>query len=333
MIKKLMVISGLVLTLAGCGKQATTKKSSASSSVSSSRPVATTLNYDKLTKKEQKKVGFEFKAVKASVNAATYSINMTVRNRTNKTVRFDPNDFSLNVPSDDSGNSKVASNVTGKLIVNRGKKATVKSLFINLDEQYFTSAGEFFYAQKRFPLAYSYQANIGSGVNSDNLHDANLISLNQKNQSTTTNSSSSQTAASSSSKASETSKKTAASASKSNSAQYTGKQLALIAHYAFFYSASANQSASEVAQNLQNDLEIALYGSGTSTSGASSAGTGPSYVKYAVSGDVMTLTHPATNAGNDGSTATVRISQIAPKIFTGANAALAQKVIAHMQDE
>jgi hypothetical protein len=299
----------------------------------------TTLNYNKLSKADQKKVSFKFKAAKTDANATGYKVDMTVQNQSNHTVRFDPANFSISVPSEQDGNSKVESNVEGKLIVNKGKKATVKALFANVDEQYFTGAGEFFYANKQFPLAYSYQANVGDGVSSSNLKDTNLISLNQSGQDSSASSSSSSSAVASSSvkknsaSSSSSEKATASSAKTTSKQQYTGKQLALIAQLAFGSTNPTNPSTSDIAANLKSDMEGVIYGSGTSTSGAGSRGTGPSYVKYKVSGDVMTLTHPATYGNNDGSTVTLRLSEFAPKVFTGANAALAQKVVARMQDE
>lgn len=339
MIKQIMLAGGLALTLAGCGMSPASQTKNNPSSASSSSVETTTLNYNKLSKADQKKVSFKFKAAKTDANAAGYKVDMTVQNQSNHTVRFDPADFSISVPSEKAGNSKVESNVEGKLIVNKGKKATVKALFANVDEAYFTGAGEFFYANKQFPLAYSYQANVGDGVSSSNLKDTNLISLNQSGQDANASSSSGSSAVTSSSArknsaSSSSNQKSAASSAKTTSKQqYTGKQLALLSNLIFLNQGMQSKSAAQITQILQSQMDTVLYGSGDGTSGSSSFGTTGSYVTYKVSGDTITINHPSTLLGNDASTRSASISQIAPKIFTGVNAALAQKLVAGMKDD
>ena len=76
-----------------------------------------------------------------------------------------------------------------------------------------------------------------------------------------------------------------------------------------------------------------ISASGTNAKGSSTFGTAALTVEYTVAGDVMKIDHPATAAGGDDWAASLKISQVGPLIFSRANGALAQKMIAVIQVE
>ncbi|WP_155287435.1 DUF4767 domain-containing protein [Lacticaseibacillus zhaodongensis] len=122
----------------------------------------------------------------------------------------------------------------------------------------------------------------------------------------------------------------------STTSKYNAQQLQLIARVGFEGLApdgGTGLSASAVSQSLHDLDGIHISGSGTSTKGSSTIGTAVSTVEYTVVGDVMKINHPATAAGSDGWSASLKISQVGPLIFSGTNAALAQKIIAGIQPE
>ncbi|GAF41592.1 hypothetical protein FC83_GL002602 [Agrilactobacillus composti DSM 18527 = JCM 14202] len=178
---------GLVLPLTACQQTnkasntpTTTSKSATSQSV---EPVA----YSDLTKAQQAKVFFKFKALSDIASGdgdhnmpAPLVVDMTVKNNGKQNVSFNLAKFLM---FDAKGNAPtVKSAKTGTLKLKPGETQKIHSIFENVSSQALLGTGAFYYMNVDFKLAYYLNAANAKGVDSNNLKSGKAKNLNEKAQ-------------------------------------------------------------------------------------------------------------------------------------------------------
>jgi hypothetical protein len=188
-VKKLLslIIIGLVLPLTACRQ--TNKASDTSTTISKSatsrsvEPVA----YSDLTKAQQGKVFFKFKALSDIASGdgnhnmpAPLVVDMTVKNNGKQNVSFNLAKFLM---FDAKGNAPtVKSTKTGTLTLKPGETQKIHSIFENVASQTLVGTGAFYYMNVDFKLAYYLDAAKAEGVDSNNLKSGAAKDLNEKSQ-------------------------------------------------------------------------------------------------------------------------------------------------------
>lgn len=140
--------------------------------------------------------------------------------------------------------------------------------------------------------------------------------------------SSSATASSSAKASSESQAAASSSAAKASAVYYTDQQLAIICQV--FGQGGANMGISTMLDSMANST--IHYFADTTSTGHNSLGTGASYEQYQLSGDQLTITHPAAQ-GTAAWTKTLSLSQSASAIFSAANTTLVNGITSKMIQE
>lgn len=148
--KKFLLIPVVVLTLiiSGCTSASSQKNTSSSSTTTkvSGTP------YQKLNKASQKQLQFKFDPIKIKSSAdgtLNYNINLTITNRTKKSVHFDLAKFGIYT----SQKKIVKANKTGILILKAGQTKTINKLMTKVNEKSFIGGSYFIYANQDHKLA------------------------------------------------------------------------------------------------------------------------------------------------------------------------------------
>lgn len=215
--KKSLILSATMLTLllSGCTTNSSSQKESNSSSKTSTRTVKTSY-FQNLSSSAKRDVKFTFKLNQDDTEDNTadpvYVVSATIKNNTNKNIKFDQSKFICVLPS-----NKIISDKTGTLTIKAGETKSINQLFQKMPEQGTLGEGYIEYLNSDNKLAYTkFTHNIAS---SNNLTEQKLIT---QNKDTTANSTNDDTDSSESSSSVENS-----SSSESSSTQSTTSSTAL----------------------------------------------------------------------------------------------------------
>lgn len=215
--KKSLILSATMLTLllSGCTANSSSQKESSSSSKTSTRTVKTSY-FQNLSNSAKRNVKFTFKLDQDDTEDNTadpvYVVSATIKNSTNKNIKFDQSKFICVLPS-----NKIISDKTGTLTIKAGETKSINQLFQKMPEQGTLGDGYIEYLNSDNKLAYTkFTHNIAS---SNNLTEQKLITQNKE---TTANSTNDDTDSSESSSSVENS-----SSSESSSTQSTTSSTAL----------------------------------------------------------------------------------------------------------
>ncbi|AYP98393.1 hypothetical protein DVR01_02970 [Limosilactobacillus fermentum] len=205
----------LTLLLSGCTTNSSSQKETSSSSKTSTRTIKT-IYFQNLSNSAKRNVKFTFKLDQddTEVNTAdpVYVVSATIKNNTNKNIKFDQSKFICVLPS-----NKIISDKTGTLTIKAGETKSINQLFQKMPEQGTLGDGYIEYLNSDNKLAYTkFTHNIAS---SNNLTEQKLITQNKE---TTANSTNDDTDSSESSSSVENS-----SSSESSSTQSTTSSTAL----------------------------------------------------------------------------------------------------------
>ncbi|GAF41590.1 hypothetical protein FC83_GL002604 [Agrilactobacillus composti DSM 18527 = JCM 14202] len=170
----------LALSLTACGN----KNNSSSTTASSKSTVSSTIKtvaYSDLSKKQQEKIFFQFKALQDIASGdgnhnmpAPFMVDMTVKNNSKQSVTFDQSKFLM---FDENGDAPtVKSSKSGMLTLKPGAQQKIHSIFKNVQSQTLVGRGAFYYINTDFKLAYYLNAN--KGVDSNNLKSGEAKDLN-----------------------------------------------------------------------------------------------------------------------------------------------------------
>ncbi|WEE35129.1 hypothetical protein [Lactiplantibacillus paraplantarum] len=180
--KKSLILSATMLTLllSGCTTNSSNQKES--SSKTSTRTVKTSY-FQNLSNSAKRNVKFTFKLNQDDTEDNTadpvYVVSATIKNNTNKNIKFDQSKFICVLPS-----NKIISDKTGTLTIKAGETKSINQLFQKMPEQGTLGDGYIEYLNSDNKLAYTkFTHNIAS---SNNLTEQKLIT---QNKNTTANSS------------------------------------------------------------------------------------------------------------------------------------------------
>ncbi|MGY5269525.1 hypothetical protein [Lactiplantibacillus plantarum] len=175
--KKSLILSATMLTLllSGCTTNSSSQKESNSSSKSSTRTVKTSY-FQNLSSSAKRDVKFTFKLNQDDTEDNTadpvYVVSATIKNNTNKNIKFDQSKFICVLPS-----NKIISDKTGTLTIKAGETKSINQLFQKMPEQGTLGDGYIEYLNSDNKLAYT---NFIKGVAlSSNLTDKKLVTKNQ----------------------------------------------------------------------------------------------------------------------------------------------------------
>lgn len=181
--KKSLILSATMLTLllSGCTTNSSNQKESSSSSKTSTRTVKTSY-FQNLSNSAKRNVKFTFKLNQDDTEDNTadpvYVVSATIKNNTNKNIKFDQSKFICVLPS-----NKIISDKTGTLTIKAGETKSINQLFQKMPEQGTLGDGYIEYLNSDNKLAYTkFTHNIAS---SNNLTEQKLIT---QNKNTTANS-------------------------------------------------------------------------------------------------------------------------------------------------
>lgn len=139
-LKKIMSILALflLLILVGCSQTA----------VEDSNIKKQAVNYQNLSKVERRKVYFKFHR---SLNMRNYDINMSIKNESNRDVRFNLTKFFIE-NSDDS-DLEISSHLNKIIVVEPHSEVTVKNLFEHISKVIFDGPNGYYYLNNNHLLA------------------------------------------------------------------------------------------------------------------------------------------------------------------------------------
>lgn len=165
----------LTLLLSGCTTNSSSQKESNSSSKTSTRTVKTSY-FQNLSSSAKRDVKFTFKLNQDDTEDNTadpvYVVSATIKNNTNKNIKFDQSKFICVLPS-----NKIISDKTGTLTIKAGETKSINQLFQKMPEQGTLGDGYIEYLNSDNKLAYT---NFIKGVAlSSNLTDKKLVTKNQ----------------------------------------------------------------------------------------------------------------------------------------------------------
>lgn len=127
-----------------------------------------TAYYEDLSKVDKKRVKFIFKLkedeTKDNTADPVYVVSMTIKNKSNKVIKFDKSKFIYMI-----GDEKNISKKTGVITIKPGKQIFVDQLFNNVGEQSTLGGGAIIYLNKHNIIAYnSFKNYIATSSNSSN---------------------------------------------------------------------------------------------------------------------------------------------------------------------
>lgn len=156
-----LIILFLITTLVGCTQKQSTQ---------TTKPKIETTYYQDLSKVDRDRLKFKFKALEddsTSNEKTSYLVNMTIKNTTNKNIKFNLAKFVMLNKYDTS--TKVTANQKKTITVNSGQSKTIDSLFENVAKDILDGQGAYYYLNKNYKLAYFYKSYDNNGVTSANL--------------------------------------------------------------------------------------------------------------------------------------------------------------------
>ncbi|MBU7446383.1 hypothetical protein ACA590_16995 [Lactiplantibacillus plantarum] len=181
--KKSLILSATMLTLllSGCTTNSSSQKES--SSKTSTRTVKTSY-FQNLSNSAKRNVKFTFKLNQDDTEDNTadpvYVVSATIKNSTNKNIKFDQSKFICVLPS-----NKIISDKTGTLTIKAGETKSINQLFQKMPEQGTLGDGYIEYLNSDNKLAYTkFTYNIAS---SNNLTEQKLITQNKDTTANSTN--------------------------------------------------------------------------------------------------------------------------------------------------
>lgn len=181
--KKSLILSATMLTLllSGCTTNSSSQKES--SSKTSTRTVKTSY-FQNLSNSAKRNVKFTFKLNQDDTEDNTadpvYVVSATIKNSTNKNIKFDQSKFICVLPS-----NKIISDKTGTLTIKAGETKSINQLFQKMPEQGTLGDGYIEYLNSDNKLAYTkFTHNIAS---SNNLTEQKLITQNKDTTANSTN--------------------------------------------------------------------------------------------------------------------------------------------------
>lgn len=181
--KKSLILSATMLTLllSGCTTNSSSQKES--SSKTSTRTVKTSY-FQNLSNSAKRNVKFTFKLNQDDTEDNTadpvYVVSATIKNSTNKNIKFDQSKFICVLPS-----NKIISDKTGTLTIKAGETNSINQLFQKMPEQGTLGDGYIEYLNSDNKLAYTkFTHNIAS---SNNLTEQKLITQNKDTMANSTN--------------------------------------------------------------------------------------------------------------------------------------------------
>ncbi|MGA3272657.1 hypothetical protein [Lactiplantibacillus pentosus] len=181
--KKSLILSATMLTLllSGCTTNSSSQKES--SSKTSTRTVKTSY-FQNLSNSAKRNVKFTFKLNQDDTEDNTadpvYVVSATIKNSTNKNIKFDQSKFICVLPS-----NKIISDKTGTLTIKAGETKSINQLFQKMPEQGTLGDGYIEYLNSDNKLAYTkFTYNIAS---SNNLTEQILITQNKDTTANSTN--------------------------------------------------------------------------------------------------------------------------------------------------
>ncbi|PRO87189.1 hypothetical protein C6Y13_12080 [Lactiplantibacillus pentosus] len=181
--KKSLILSATMLTLllSGCTTNSSSQKES--SSKTSTRTVKTSY-FQNLSNSAKRNVKFTFKLNQDDTEDNTadpvYVVSATIKNSTNKDIKFDQSKFICVLPS-----NKIISDKTGTLTIKAGETKSINQLFQKMPEQGTLGDGYIEYLNSDNKLAYTkFTHNIAS---SNNLTEQKLITQNKDTTANSTN--------------------------------------------------------------------------------------------------------------------------------------------------
>lgn len=171
----------LTLLLSGCTTNSSSQKES--SSKTSTRTVKTSY-FQNLSNSAKRNVKFTFKLNQDDTEDNTadpvYVVSATIKNSTNKNIKFDQSKFICVLPS-----NKIISDKTGTLTIKAGETKSINQLFQKMPEQGTLGDGYIEYLNSDNKLAYTkFTHNIAS---SNNLTEQKLITQNKDTTANSTN--------------------------------------------------------------------------------------------------------------------------------------------------
>ncbi|WP_125567927.1 hypothetical protein [Companilactobacillus insicii] len=132
------------LFIAGCGNQ---KKNSTKTTKPDERIQA--VNYQSLTKEEKKNIEFKFKTAEDSYD---YAIDMTIKNRSDKDVRFHLTDFMM--LDRNNPDFQINSSLKRVITIKSGDETTVDKLFEHIPQTILEGTGSYYYLNNNYRLGY-----------------------------------------------------------------------------------------------------------------------------------------------------------------------------------
>lgn len=173
----------LTLLLSGCTTNSSSQKETSSSSKTSTRTIKTSY-FQNLSNSAKRNVKFTFKLNQDDTEDNTadpvYVVSATIKNNTNKNIKFDQSKFICVLPS-----NKIISDKTGTLTIKAGETKSINQLFQKMPEQGTLGNGYIEYLNSDNKLAYTkFTHNIAS---SNNLTEQKLITQNKDTTANSTN--------------------------------------------------------------------------------------------------------------------------------------------------
>ncbi|PNW61823.1 hypothetical protein ACZ99_16350 [Lactobacillus sp. ATCC 15578] len=183
--KKSLILSATMLTLllSGCTTNSSSQKETSSSSKTSTRTIKTSY-FQNLSNSAKRNVKFTFKLNQDDTEDNTadpvYVVSATIKNNTNKNIKFDQSKFICVLLS-----NKIISDKTGTLTIKAGETKSINQLFQKMPEQGTLGNGYIEYLNSDNKLAYTkFTHNIAS---SNNLTEQKLITQNKNTTANSTN--------------------------------------------------------------------------------------------------------------------------------------------------
>lgn len=184
--KKSLILSATMLTLllGGCTTNSSSNQKESSSSPKSSTRTVKTSYFQNLSNSAKRNVKFTFKLNQDDTEDNTadpvYVVSATIKNSTNKNIKFDQSKFICVLPS-----NKIISDKTGTLTIKAGETKSINQLFQKMPEQGTLGEGYIEYLNSDNKLAYTkFTHNIAS---SNNLTEQKLITQNKDTTANSTN--------------------------------------------------------------------------------------------------------------------------------------------------
>lgn len=184
--KKSLILSATMLTLllGGCTNNSSSNQKESSSSPKSSTRTVKTSYFQNLSNSAKRNVKFTFKLNQDDTEDNTadpvYVVSATIKNSTNKNIKFDQSKFICVLPS-----NKIISDKTGTLTIKAGETKSINQLFQKMPEQGTLGEGYIEYLNSDNKLAYTkFTHNIAS---SNNLTEQKLITQNKDTTANSTN--------------------------------------------------------------------------------------------------------------------------------------------------